>query len=161
MDRGHASKAEIYAGGFRVDEEIRRACDIEVDDETVRDVQRALTRARSQVADYFQTTLAGQEGPGFLRYAAGGHYRVHRDISPDWVTDFPRRISLVLFLTTADGSSVPGSGDGGALRLHASDGDEIEIPPVAGTLVAFWSTVPHEVLPVRAGIRDAVVDWFY
>jgi len=28
-------------------------------------------------------------------------------------------------------------------------------------LVAFPSGLPHEVLPVTAGIRDAVVDWFY
>jgi predicted 2-oxoglutarate/Fe(II)-dependent dioxygenase YbiX len=30
-----------------------------------------------------------------------------------------------------------------------------------GTLVAFASDVLHEVLPVTAGIRDVVVDWFY
>jgi predicted 2-oxoglutarate/Fe(II)-dependent dioxygenase YbiX len=33
--------------------------------------------------------------------------------------------------------------------------------PRAGTLVAFPSDVPHEVLPVTSGLRDAVVDWFF
>jgi predicted 2-oxoglutarate/Fe(II)-dependent dioxygenase YbiX len=27
--------------------------------------------------------------------------------------------------------------------------------------VAFPADVPHEVLPVTAGVRDVVVDWFY
>jgi predicted 2-oxoglutarate/Fe(II)-dependent dioxygenase YbiX len=47
----------------------------------------------------------------------------------------------------------------------AADPVDSEVPldvvPVAGTLVAFPSHVLHEVLPVTAGIRDAIVDWFY
>jgi predicted 2-oxoglutarate/Fe(II)-dependent dioxygenase YbiX len=55
---------------------------------------------------------------------------------------------------------------GGALRLYglADPGDPavpFDIVPAAGTLVAFPSDVLHEVLPVTAGVRDAIVDWFY
>jgi predicted 2-oxoglutarate/Fe(II)-dependent dioxygenase YbiX len=66
-----------------------------------------------------------------------------------------------VFLTTA------GVGcEGGSLRLYggsygAAASEALDIPPRAGMLVAFPSDLPHEVLPVTAGIRDAVVDWFY
>jgi predicted 2-oxoglutarate/Fe(II)-dependent dioxygenase YbiX len=85
---------------------------------------------------------------------SGGFYRVHRDLILDRDHEFPRRISVVVFLTTA------GVGcEGGALRLH--EPEPHDIAPRAGMLVAFPSDVPHEVLPVTAGVRDAVVDWFY
>src|SRR5437867_7768510 len=84
MDRGRASQAEIYADGYRVDEEVRRAFEVDVDDEIVEEVQRAMDGARSKVAQCFDTQLVGEEGPGFLRYVPGGFYGVHRDLPPGW-----------------------------------------------------------------------------
>ncbi|TMG81164.1 MAG: 2OG-Fe(II) oxygenase, partial [Betaproteobacteria bacterium] len=60
----------------------------------------------------------------------------------------------VVFLTSAGGGC-----EGGSLRLYTPDA--LDIAPRAGMLVAFPSDIPHEVLPVTAGVRDAVVDWFY
>ena len=154
MDRGRASQAEIYADGYRVDEEARRAFEVDVDDEIVEEVQRAMDGTRSKVAHCFDTQLVGEEGPGFLRYVPGGFYRVHSDTAPGWDDDFPRRISIVVFLTTAGADC-----EGGSLRLYGANA--LDIAPRAGMLVAFPSDVPHEVLPVTAGVRDAVVDWFY
>jgi len=37
----------------------------------------------------------------------------------------------------------------------------VDIAPRAGLFVAFPSETAHEVLPVTAGVRDAIVDWFY
>ena len=75
---------------------------------------------------------------------------------------------MVLFLSSAV-AEAPGTGqgtgtcEGGALRLYG--GDQFDVPvdiaPEAGMLVAFRSTVLHEVLPVTAGVRDVIVDWFY
>jgi predicted 2-oxoglutarate/Fe(II)-dependent dioxygenase YbiX len=45
------------------------------------------------------------------------------------------------------------------LRLY--EPESRDIVPRAGTLVAFPSDVPHEVLHVTSGLRDAVVDWFF
>ena len=152
MDRARLSPAEIYFDGYRVDEDARRAFDVDVDAALVDEVRRAIEARRSDVADFFHTALTGDEGPGFLRYTAGGFYRVHLDVAAGW--DFPRRISIVAFLTTA------GQGcTGGVLRLYGPD--VVDIAPRAGMLVAFASDVPHEVLPVTGGVRDAVVDWFY
>jgi predicted 2-oxoglutarate/Fe(II)-dependent dioxygenase YbiX len=161
MDRGRASCAEIYSDGYCVDEDARRAFEIDVEGEAVDEVQRAIEATTTQVAQFFRMPLSGEEGPGFLRYACGGFYRVHRDVAPGWDDGFPRRISVVVFLTTA------GAGcEGGALRLYtgsrgAAASAALDIPPRAGMLVAFPSHLLHEVLPVTAGIRDAVVDWFY
>lgn len=154
MDRGYASPAEIFADGFRVDERMRCAFDVDVDVAVIEEVQQAIDGVRLRVAQFFAVPLSGDEGPGFLRYTRGGFYRVHRDISPDWDDEFPRRISIVVFLTTAGEAC-----EGGSLRLY--DPEPRDIPPRAGMLVAFPSDTPHEVLPVTAGVRDAIVDWFY
>ena len=153
MDRGDASCAEIYAAGYRVDEIARRAFEVDVDEVMVDEVQRAFQPIRAQVAKFFGTPISGEEGPGFVRYACGGYYRMHCDVAPEH-EEFPRRISLVVFLTTAGVEF-----EGGTLRLY---GDRTcDITPRAGMLVAFPSDIPHEVLRVTAGVRDAVVDWFY
>jgi predicted 2-oxoglutarate/Fe(II)-dependent dioxygenase YbiX len=153
MDRGVVSRAQIYADGYRVEEGVRRAFEVDVDESVVDEVQRALDSIRAQVAQFFDMPLSGEEGPGFVRYACGGFYRVHRDAAPGH-EEFPRRISVIVFLTTAGVEF-----EGGALRLHGRRMHDIT--PRAGTLVAFRSEVPHEVLSVTAGVRDAIVDWFY
>ena len=40
MDRGRGTAAEIYSEGYRVDENARRAFDVDVDPDTVEEVQR-------------------------------------------------------------------------------------------------------------------------
>ena len=154
MERGHASPAEVYEDGYRVDEHARRAFDVEIGLEVVDEVQRAIDAIRPEVAQFFDIPLSGDEGPGFLRYAVGGFYRRHCDVAPGWAEDLPRRISVVLFLTTAGEEC-----EGGSLRLYYRR--PLDIVPRAGTLVAFAADVPHEVLPVTSGVRDAVVDWFF
>lgn len=152
MDRGRSSPAEIVAGGYRVDEGIRRSLDVEVDDDVVRAVQTSVNGVRDEVAWFFHTTLTADEGPGFLRYAQGGFYAPHRDSLPNADADFPRRIAVVLFVTACEG---------GSLRIYPPTVPPVDFAPAAGTLVAFPATWLHEVLPVTAGVRDTIVDWFY
>ena len=154
MDRGRGTIAEIYADGYRVDENARRAFDVDVEPDIVEEVQRNIDAVRLQAAEFFGIMLSGEEGPGFLRYECGGFYRLHCDIAAGFGDSFPRRISIVVFLTSA------GCGcEGGSLRLYTPEA--LDIAPRAGMLVAFPSDIPHEVLPVTAGVRDAIVDWFY
>jgi len=59
-------------------------------------------------------------------------------------------------------NGLPSAGEqyeGGALRIYQPE--PLDITPKAGTLVAFRSDMPHEVLTVTAGVRDVVVDWFF
>lgn len=165
MGLGRLSPAEIYVNGYVVDPDMRRAFDVEIDPSTVAEVERAIDGIRGDVARFFGIELRATEGPSFLRYLPGGFYRAHHDCIEDRGEQWPRRVSVVLFLTTAGcGSAV--SCEGGSLRLYgpintACDPAPLDILPVGGTLVAFPSTVLHEVLPVTAGVRDTVVDWFY
>lgn len=149
MEQGQASPAEIYVNGYRADQQARRAFDVEVGDTLVEEVQRTIDAIRPEVAQFFGIALTADEGPGFLRYLAGGFYRRHCDV----LDEFPRRVSVVMFLT-----SVGEECEGGALRIYQPDA--LDIVPKAGTLIAFPADVPHEVLPVTAGVRDVVVDWF-
>jgi predicted 2-oxoglutarate/Fe(II)-dependent dioxygenase YbiX len=166
INSGRATPAEIYVDGYVVDPEVRRTFDVDVDAATLAEVQRIIDGVRDDAAYALGFDLTASEGAGVLRYLQGGFYRAHCDRISDGSDEWPRRVSVVLFLTTA--GSGPGAGfcEGGALRLYGpmnqtGDDTSFDIPPVAGTLVAFPATVVHEVLPVTAGVRDAIVDWFY
>jgi len=128
--------------------------EVDVDSTTAEEVQRSIASVCALVARFFDISLSRDEGPGFLRYFAGGFYRRHCDVLSDGDEEFPRRISVVMFLTTAGEQC-----EGGSLRIYQPEA--FDIAPKAGTLVAFPSDVPHEVLPVTAGVRDVVVDWLY
>jgi predicted 2-oxoglutarate/Fe(II)-dependent dioxygenase YbiX len=151
IDCAELSRAEIFETDFRVDERVRKTLEADVDRQTVLEAEESIATVRPHLAEFYALTLVGSEGPSFLRYPAGGFYRVHRDCLPMADEEFPRRVSVVLFVTD--------SCDGGELRIYGPSVRDIH--PVAGTLVAFPATWPHEVLPVTAGTRDAVVDWFY
>jgi len=165
IDQSALTPAEIFADGFVVDPAVRHSSEADVDANSIADAARLLADIRPQVSSFFETPLSASEGPGFLRYVEGGFYALHRDVAGEVDREFPRRISVVLFLTT-NGAGAAGGCEGGALRLYRPHGNgaepmPVDIPPVAGTLVAFPATWMHEVLPVTAGVRDVIVDWFY
>jgi predicted 2-oxoglutarate/Fe(II)-dependent dioxygenase YbiX len=163
MDRGSSAPAEIFADGFRLADDVRRSFDVEVDAATVEVVQQSIDALRPRISAHFGVELVASEGPGFVRYPTGGYFRVHRDVTPALAADYPRRIALVIFLTTATRDPRADECAGGVLRVyHDRPGAAgVDISPVAGSAVAFPATMLHEVLPVTAGTRDAIVDWFY
>ena len=150
IGRAELSRAEIFENQYRVDESVRWTFEADVESEIVREAEESIAAVRPRVAEFYAATLTGSEGVAFLRYPTGGFYRAHRDCLPVGDEEYPRRISIVLFVTACEG---------GALRIYGPSLQDIQ--PVAGTLVAFPATCVHEVLPVTSGIRDAVVDWFY
>ena len=154
MGRGELTPAEVHANGFVVDREVRRTMEVDVDSATAEEVERSIATLCTRASQFFGISVSRDEGPGFLRYLAGGFYRRHCDVLSESDEEFPRRISVVMFLTTAGEQC-----EGGALRIYRPDA--FDIAPKAGTLVAFRSDVPHEVLPVTAGVRDVVVDWLF
>ena len=151
MDRGRAEPAEILEDAIALDAEVRRAASIEVDDETLAEVEQHLDAVRHVIGEAFNLHLAGREGAGFLRYAAGGFYRPHVDRArvEAWPEAAERAVSVVVFLN--------GGIDGGELSLVD---DEAHVAPEEGLLVAFDAGALHQVQPVRAGTRDVIVDWF-
>jgi predicted 2-oxoglutarate/Fe(II)-dependent dioxygenase YbiX len=165
MDVGTPEAAEILVRDIELQEDVRRTAHIEVDRETLRQLEQTLDEQHERVERFFGLRLPSREGVSLLRYTAGGFFKPHRDHGyvDAWPDAARRRVSLVLFLCSSREIDARGTFSGGALRLHAEDvrATSQDIHSRAGTLVAFLSTTLHEVLPVHDGIRDTVVDWCY
>jgi predicted 2-oxoglutarate/Fe(II)-dependent dioxygenase YbiX len=163
MDAGTPEEAEVLTDGFEVQEDVRRAGQIDVADSVLAMVDTALDAVRLPIASFYGLYLESREGAGFMRYETGGFYKPHVDRAhvPSWPLTERRQITIVLFLESSRDAEPSGGFRGGVLRLFPHEGDAIDIIPKAGTLVAFPAAMLHEVTPVTAGRRDTIVDWFY
>lgn len=163
MDAGMPEEAEVLADGFEVQEDVRRARQIDVGESVLAMVDAALDAMRLPIASFYGAALESREGAGFMRYETGGFYRPHVDRAhvPSWPLTERRQITIVLFLESSRDAEPSGGFRGGILRLFPDDGVPIDIIPKAGTLVAFPAAMLHEVTRVTAGRRDTIVDWFY
>lgn len=93
-------------------------------------------------------------------YGDGGFYKLHTDSRGP---DVERRVlSYVHYVVRA-----PGSFEGGALRVVATDGASLEVVPEDGMTALFPSELEHEVRPVRvpsgafADGRFAITGWVW
>jgi SM-20-related protein len=163
MDDGSPEQAEVLSEGFEVQQDVRRATQIDVADAVMAMVDAALDAVRVPIARFYGLILKSREGSNFLRYETGGFYKPHVDRAhvPSWPLTAKRQITIVLFLESSRELEPSGGFSGGILRLYPDDGDPIEIVPDRGTLVAFPAAMRHEVTRVTSGRRDTVVDWFY
>ena len=163
MDAGTPEDAEVLEDGFEVQEDVRRATQIDIADAVLTMVEATLDTMRVPIASFYGLGLQAREGASVLRYETGGFYRPHVDRAhvPSWPLTERRQITVVLFLESSREAEPSGGFRGGILRLFPDEGDPIEIIPKVGTLVAFPAEMRHEVTRVTAGRRDTIVDWFY
>ena len=163
MNAGTAEDAEVLAGGFELQEDVRRAVQIDVADTELAMVDATLDAMRIPIASFYGLTLQSREGASFLRYETGGFYLPHVDRAhvPSWPLTEQRQITIVLFLESSCEAEPSGGFRGGILRLFPDEGEPMDIIPKAGMLVAFPADMRHEVTPVTSGRRDTIVDWFY
>ena len=169
MDRGVPEPAEVLHQDITLDLKARRACSIEVDPAALDAVERKLDAAGAAIGAFFNLRLVTREGPGFLRYAAAGFYRRHRDRASDggWPEAAQRLVSVVVFLNSSRARPAADAFSGGELLIlpeepaGVSTTAPLRVVPRRGSLVAFHAAMLHEVLPVRAGTRDVIVDWYY
>ena len=169
MDRGAAEPAEVFHQDITVDLDARRASSIDIDPATIAAVEASLDSARDAIAAFYGVSLMTREGPSFLRYHPGGFYRCHRDRAVDsgWPEAAQRQVSLVLFLNSSRSRPAAGEFSGGELMIFPESPavtvpvTPFEVVPRRGSLVAFRAALLHEVLPVHAGVRDVIVDWYY
>jgi predicted 2-oxoglutarate/Fe(II)-dependent dioxygenase YbiX len=163
MDRGVDEPAEIVGNEIAPREAVRQTRTVEIDTALREWFEHRLDTIKPVIEHALNQHLGDREGCGFLRYPPGGFYRAHRDRAnvAGWPPAARRAASVVVFLNGSTATAGLGSFEGGVLCLHPTRGERTEIRPTPGLLVAFPSTVLHEVLPVRNGERDAVVDWFY
>jgi predicted 2-oxoglutarate/Fe(II)-dependent dioxygenase YbiX len=150
--------------GTIVDTVIRDVTDVEVPPQIASLVEARMCALRQRLEAYIGNRVVANLPVSFLRYGPNGHYRAHRDRADNIQTKAARRrVSVVLFLN--DAHSEVGF-RGGQLRLYGLMGigphEHIgfDMDPEAGTLIAFDSTLMHEVVDVFQGLRCAAVCWF-
>lgn len=162
MDDGASEPAEILGGEIEVAERERRASHVEVSEQVLGLVEACLDSQREAIGAFFGRTLRSREGPGLLRYEAGGFYGPHVDRAEvaSWPPAAERAVAVVLFLESSRDVDADGGFSGGILRVYGDGDIPMDIVPTRGTLVAFLADTPHEVTPVLDGTRDTVVDWF-
>jgi predicted 2-oxoglutarate/Fe(II)-dependent dioxygenase YbiX len=163
MDAGTPEDAEVLADGFELQQDVRRATQIDIADPVMAMVDAALDAVRIPIASFYGLVLQSREGSSFLRYETGGFYKPHVDRArvASWPLTEKRQITIVLFLESSRDAEPSGGFTGGVLRLFPDEGEPLEIVPKSGTLVAFPAAVRHEVTRVTSGRRDTIVDWFY
>jgi SM-20-related protein len=131
-------------------------------------VTETLWSAALAVIDRDEASRCRLDGPKFCSYPAGGYFRAHRDQSQDPRDPaYVRRRNLSFSCVLNDQHSAGGlpTFDGGTLVLYVPESSgmvaAVNLQPCAGSVVAFRADLMHEVRPVRAGTRFAVVAWLY
>ncbi|EOD39428.1 hypothetical protein EMIHUDRAFT_351388 [Emiliania huxleyi CCMP1516] len=121
-----------------------------------------LDELRGGLARHSSRSLLGGGGFHLMRYPPGAKFMRHRDEEP--AMSEPRRnsISFLLYLTPDDWSAA----DGGSLVVYDASAAPRELPPTAGSLVIYDSTIEHEVQATRrerhlisGRFRESDADW--
>jgi hypothetical protein len=80
----------------------------------------------------------------------GSVYPLHVDNIRGLKVQDVRKLTVILYLNPSYEEK-----DGGALRLHLANEKVVDVPPVGGHLVMFWSDeIPHEVLPTAPDANE-------
>ena len=171
--RGAAASAALVSrpgvNGELIDERARRTGRVQVRPETEAEIVRRLRETRERMEGFFGLRLAWAiETPKFLRYETGDFFAAHRDTQerPEEGTASiirARRVNLIVALNDETPGAAEPSYAGAGLALYGlidtpewrRFGFPIRTPP--GSLLAFRSTVVHEVAPVTRGTRYSVV----
>jgi predicted 2-oxoglutarate/Fe(II)-dependent dioxygenase YbiX len=154
---------DVATGAVATD--IRRAWELELPSNLVSLLNERLHALRPALESHFGKSLGDADAPSPVRYPEGAFYRAHRDRreTPDSSHAERRAVSVVIFVNGPH--DVPGFG-GGLLRFYGLVGEGaladvgIDAEPRAGTLIAFPSTLQHEVTTVEHGTRLTIVTWF-
>ncbi|MEO8624761.1 MAG: 2OG-Fe(II) oxygenase [bacterium] len=139
----------------------RLACPAELSER----IQLRLMSRKAEIEAHFDVALSSCESAQFLRYETGDFFVPHQDGNTPLVHDHSRfrRVSVVIFLSTASPEPTPETYGGGSLVFHGSYTEPTptaSVNPDPGTLIAFRSETTHEVTAVTHGERYTIVSWF-
>ena len=153
-------------GGYVDAANIRRVRTVEVGAEVRAAVQNRFEQALPDFAAHFGVPLNAIEPVSFLRYGPGDHFQAHRDSSHEGLAKHAaRKVSIVVFLNEGVLEPRDGAFTGGELVLCVFGDDPrvellgIDLRAEPGTLVAFPSSMVHQVRPVTSGERYTLVSW--
>ena len=132
----HISLKEVISKN----EEIRKKIDTLIFD-------KAGGAASQYIQEFPHCNISTDSGYDLLRYKEGGFYTIHTDN----YKDRPRTVAMSLMLND--------DYDGGEIAFFER---EHIIKPSAGSVVIFPANFmyPHEIMPVLAGTRYAIITWF-
>ncbi len=162
-EAGERAAARIFLpgkNGIRTAPELRRTDICTVPADILSAINAVVARTGATVESWLNCGLRRFQDVEVLRYDVGSFFVYHRDI-PDgfqWGsearhgTSGARRASMTIPLND--------DFEGGQLRIYLADGETYDPPMLAGHGFFFRSDVPHEVLPVTAGVRYALVAWY-
>ena len=150
-------KAELSVGGQGY-EDIRRTLVawMERGPETELLYRRMEEAVLALNARFFRFDLSGLASFQYALYGGteGGHFDWHKDYGRDPGDPAREPRKLTLSLQLSDASDYEGC------ELQVRAGNQIDTAPRArGTLIAFPANVLHQVTPIRAGTRKALVVW--
>jgi predicted 2-oxoglutarate/Fe(II)-dependent dioxygenase YbiX len=156
------------AGRSVVAAAIRRTASVRIPAAVYETLRGRLETLQPRLADHFGLSLDGVQQPEFLLYRRGDFFRPHQDnsvLEQHGLQLRNREVSAVLFLNRQSRLPAEGTYCGGALRLYtaASRGRPVpyvEIAGESGLLVAFHSSVLHEVRTVSHGERFTIAVWY-
>lgn len=165
VDSGEPATVFGESPAGTVARDVRRAWEVVVPRDRQTMVEERLEALRPALESHFATALECADEPSFVRYPAGAFYRAHRDRreTPDSSRAHRRAVSAVIFV---NGPHDEFGFAGGRLRFYGLLGDGpladvgLDAEPHAGTLIAFPSTLVHEVTTVEDGVRLSIVTWF-
>jgi predicted 2-oxoglutarate/Fe(II)-dependent dioxygenase YbiX len=163
----HATIGE--GSGDEIDLDSRTAKLAQVSTKTSSTVRKKLLELMPTVGQHFKLKLTDVQGLQFLAYRIGDFYIAHADDgdpaqSPSYVQK--RRISVVIFLNGMSIKHGREGYEGGALGFsglidHPRLGSSVyPLSGQAGRLVAFPSSLVHQVMPVTRGERYTIATWF-
>lgn len=154
------------ADGERVDLAVRDTRAISLEGPPSEIVVGCFRESTAAIARHFDVDLTADQGAHFLRYEPGNFFRAHSDGDREsyGATSRSRLVSAVLFLN--DKGAGPEEYEGGDLVLYGLREEPawakigIPFPARAGRLLAFRSSLVHEVTPVVSGLRYTAVTWY-
>lgn len=173
MRAARASEAKVGVFGTAdavIKPDKRKTQLIDVSEETRAYIVGRLRETRLDIEQHFGLTFGTElELPKFLIYRTGDYFRAHTDRREDGVAPRVaklRRVNLVAFLNGESETVEPETFVGGSLTLYGlldSPGWNdcgFRVVGTPGLLVAFPSTLFHEVLPITGGERYSIVSRF-
>lgn len=164
------AKVGSIGGAYEVDATVRNTKQLQVGGSTVSLVESRLLAAKPRIEQHFSLTLAGCQPPVFLAYGKGDFFLAHQD-NPEHPsvsqTARQRRVSAIIFLNDEAESPRENCYCGGSLTFYGLMPDPraaaLGFPLIgeAGLLIAFRSSLVHEVTPVTHGERHTIASWFF